>query len=375
MPLKHIDWMLLKAYFKAYLIFLVSLLTLYIVIDLFTHLDDFVQQNSRGGLLVVLQRIGLYYGYRLPQLFDRLCEAISLLAAMFTIVMMQRNSEHLPLLSAGVPTRRIVAPVLASACLMLLLAVANQELLIPRIMDKLTQDRNDPGGSKDVMVRGAYEGSLFHVEGERASRVLDEKTGKRTPTVYNLRCLLFESAAPNQIHITAQRAVYVPGDEPGRGKWELYGCQPRDVAPIDGLLDVVDVGRYTLHVRTVDFDALTRDPRWFNLTSTRRLHEELQRPESSRLAVLAVIFHTRITRPLIGMVLVVLGLSLILRDQTRNIVISAGQCIVLCGLFFATCHGCKMMGDNEYLSPALAAWLPVILFGPLAIVQFDAIQT
>src|SRR5262249_16423979 len=108
MLLKHIDRMLLKEFFKAYFIFLVSLLTLYIVMDRLRHLDDFVNNSNSSGLVTVLKRIGIYYGYRLPQLFDRLCEAISLLAAMFTIVMMMRNNEHLPLLSAGVPTRRIV---------------------------------------------------------------------------------------------------------------------------------------------------------------------------------------------------------------------------------------------------------------------------
>jgi hypothetical protein len=30
---------------------------------------------------------------------------------------------------------------------------------------------------------------------------------------------------------------------------------------------------------------------------------------------------------------------------------------------------------SEFLSPALAAWLLVFLFGPLCLVQFDAIHT
>ena len=33
------------------------------------------------------------------------------------------------------------------------------------------------------------------------------------------------------------------------------------------------------------------------------------------------------------------------------------------------------LGDSEFLSPALAAWLPVLGFGPLAFVLFDAIHT
>lgn len=363
---KQIDWMLLGAYFKAYFIFLVSLLTLYVIIDLFTHLDDFVSQNSRG-LAVVVKRIALYYGYRLPQLFDRLCEAIALLAAMFTVVMMQAHSEHLPLLSAGVPMRRVIAPVLLSACAMLGLAVVNQELIIPRIADKLAFERHDPDGNKDVAVRGGYEPNLIHVEGDRAARHLR--------TVKPFRVLIPETVGGNLLHIVAESAVYTPGDEPGKGKWEMYGCHPRDLSDIPDVLTVADGGRYVLHTRQVDFEALTRDPRWTSLASTQRLYRELQRPESTRLASLAVLFHTRLTRPLLGAVLIVIGLSMILRDQTRNIIISSGQCIILCAVFFGVVYACKMLGDNEFVTPAVAAWLPILLFAPFAVAQFDAIQT
>ena len=102
---------------------------------------------------------------------------------------------------------------------------------------------------------------------------------------------------------------------------------------------------------------------------------ETARPESTRSAPMAVLFHTRLTRPLLGMVLVLLGLSVILRDQNRNVFISAGMCLVLCALFFAACFACRQLGDNEIFSPALAAWLPVIGFGPLAFVMFDAVHT
>ena len=76
-----------------------------------------------------------------------------------------------------------------------------------------------------------------------------------------------------------------------------------------------------------------------------------------------------------GLLLVFMGLSVILRDQNRNVFISTAQCLLLCGLFFGACFACRHLGDNEYLTPALAAWLPVLVFGPLAFVLFDAIHT
>ena len=90
---------------------------------------------------------------------------------------------------------------------------------------------------------------------------------------------------------------------------------------------------------------------------------------------MAVLFHMRLTRPILGMVLVFLGLSVILRDQNRNVIISSGMCLVLCGVFFGINYTCKMLGDNDYLSPALAAWMPVLISGPFCLVMFDAVHT
>src|SRR3954463_16505318 len=162
---RQIDWLLIKDYFRSYLICLVSLLTLYIVVDLFMHLDDFFAGTSRG-LDVVAYRIGAYYAYRIPQLFDRLCDAIALLAGMFTVAMMQRNNEHLPLLSAGVPTQRVVAPILCCAVFMIGMQVANQELVIPRVASKLALDRSDPDGDREILVRSDYEPNGIHLTGD-----------------------------------------------------------------------------------------------------------------------------------------------------------------------------------------------------------------
>jgi lipopolysaccharide export system permease protein len=363
--IKLIDRQMIRGYFKAYFVCLSSLLSLYVVVDLFTHLDDFTHQNR--GLWPVAQRIGTFYGFEIPRIFDRLCEAIVLLAAMFTVAWMQRNNEQVPLLSAGVSTRRIVLPVLLCACFMLSLTILNQEFLLPRIADKLGLERDDPGGVKELPVRHAFESNLIHVTGLKARR-----NGR---VILDFQCYIPESVAGSPIHLSAREAHYIRGPGPRQGAWELTGTEPPDLEGVPGILDFKDFGRYVLHVKDADFDALTRNPNWFLLASTYAIYQELQRPESQRVASMAVLFHTRLTRPILGMLLVFLGLSVILRDQNRNVIISSGLCLVLCGVFFAACYACKMLGDNEYLSPALAAWMPILFFGPHALVLFDAVHT
>ncbi len=367
--IKIIDRQMIQGYFKAYFVCLTSLLSLYVVVDLFNHLDDFTRKNST--FLNVLKHIGSYYGYQITQIFDRLCEAIILLAAMFTVTWMQRCNEQIPLLSAGISTRRIVLPVLICAWSMLSLAVLNQELVIPRIANRLIFDKTDPGGDKELTVKGAYEPNLIHITGEYANR--------RDQVVRNFQCLIPESVANQQIHLTAKEAHYI-NNGPNQKGWELIQTRPADLSEYAAwenakILEVRDVGRYFLHTREVDFDTVTRPNNWFQFASTYRLYEELQKPESTRLAAMAVLFHTRLTRPLLGMLLVFLGLSVILRDQNRNVILSAGSCLMLCGVFFLCSYGCKMLGENDYLTPALAAWLPLLVFGPLALVFFDAVHT
>ena len=367
---KLLDRMLTTSYVKAYIICLVSMLSLYVVVDLFMHLDDFAEKQN--GLVPVLMRIGQFYGIQVTKIFDRLCEAIVLLAAMFTVAWIQRNNEILPLLSAGVSTRRVVRPVLLSACTFLTLGVANQELIIPRVANTLFNQHDDPTGESDVSVQGAREPRGILIEGVTANRA--------TMTVQEFNCIIEERITQgNLLNLHAKQARYIPPEagKPRTGGWLLTGTQPAQLP--DGVhvdaLEVIDDGKYFLKTQDTDFDAVIRSHTWFQYASTARLYRELQRADSSRLASMAVAFHMRLTRPILGLFLVFMGLSVILRDQNRNVFISAGMCLALCAVFFATSFMCKHLGDNEFLTPALAAWMPVLIFGPVSFVLFDAIHT
>ena len=113
--MKILDRMLFFAFLRSYLICLISTLSLYIILDMFNNLDDFGAKAN--NFIDVLKNIFNYYSYRTLEYYDRLCEAIALLAAVFTIAWMQRNNEMLPVLSAGVSTHRLLRPILAGAAL------------------------------------------------------------------------------------------------------------------------------------------------------------------------------------------------------------------------------------------------------------------
>jgi lipopolysaccharide export system permease protein len=365
--LKLLDRQMIRGYLQSYVYCLVGFLTLYVVVDLFTHLDDFLGHGK--PFFQALRHIASYYGIKVFQIFDRLCEAIVLMAAVFTVTWMQRNNEQLPYLSAGVSTHRIIAPVLVCACAMLTLAVVNQEVMLPRFADKLMYDKGDPEGDKSLSARSAFEPNGILLVGSEAVR--------RDYLIRDFRCTLPEQIAGFVVEIQAREARFVPtGPGPRQGYWEMLDTLPADPEPVENYLDVRDVGRCVLYVREVDFNTLTRDTRWYMLAPTVQLLDELQKPEGSEPTAMAVLFQSRIARPFLGVLLVFMGLSVVLMNQNRNLILSTGACLLLCGAFFIVCYACKMLGDKGLISPALSAWLPLLLFGPFALVFFwDMIHT
>jgi lipopolysaccharide export system permease protein len=365
---RHLIW----SYLKAYAVCLVSMMGLFVVVDLFTNLDKFTQNSKGFG--PVMQHIGLVYANKLPQIFNHLCEAIGLLAGMFTVAWMQRNNELLPLLSAGVSTRRVVRPVLISACLVMGFCVLNQEFVLPRVDNYIVENAGDPEGKSELAVNGAFDANGVLFMGQRAIRgeLLVREFFVTLPPKLGRDAL---------VKLEAKEARYVPpGEGPRTGGWMLTGTTTTppdiDVSIAPEILDIISPGRFFLKT-DVDFEKVTRQKNWWLCLSTWDLVRDLGKADAqgSRLASLAVLFHSRLTRPFLAMILVILGLSVILRDQNRNFFISAGLCLGLCALFFFACFFCKYLGEYDHLSPALAAWLPVIVFGPLSLVMFDAVHT
>lgn len=359
-----LDRMYLINYLRSYCIVLGSLLSLYIIVDLFTNLDKF----SGRGFQMMLVYIWKYYSVQTMQIFDRLSEMISLLGAMFTIAWMQRNNELLPQLSAGIPTRRVVRPVLIGAAFTLALGPLNQEFVIPRIAEDLTKPRDDLELDRPTEVKGTYDLAGMHIEGVHGFRK-DQK-------VRFFYVTFPENGPTGMVHLSAMEAWYIqPGASPLSGGWMLYNTAPDTIdEPLPPKLTMIGPGQFFLKT-DINFDTVTRGPNWFQFASTPRLRELLARPDVRRLASVAVVFHMRLTRPIIGGLLVLLGLSIILRDQNKNVFVNAGLCLVMCAMFYAAVFGCKYLGENDFVSPALAAWLPVMLFGPVTVAMFDAMHS
>jgi lipopolysaccharide export system permease protein len=68
----------------------------------------------------------------------------------------------------------------------------------------------------------------------------------------------------------------------------------------------------------------------------------------------------------LDVLLLSLGLPLVLSRYNRNVFFAIGLCVVVVVGFYLVVLGSQYLGSSYLISPALAAWLPLLLFLPLA---------
>lgn len=87
-----------------------------------------------------------------------------------------------------------------------------------------------------------------------------------------------------------------------------------------------------------------------------------------------VAVHVRILQPLLDLTLLLIGLPMIVGGE-RNIFVASGIGFLVVGGVFLVNLGCQTLGAAHLLEPAaLAAWLPLIIFVPVAVLSMRKLK-
>ena len=87
-----------------------------------------------------------------------------------------------------------------------------------------------------------------------------------------------------------------------------------------------------------------------------------------------VAIHARIVNPLLDITLLFLGLPLVVVRESRNVFMAIGMCVGVVSTFLLVVIGFQQLGSAYLLSPALAVWLPLMIFVPLAVWLADSMR-
>lgn len=121
---------------------------------------------------------------------------------------------------------------------------------------------------------------------------------------------------------------------------------------------------------TPDDLVLRRSSRWLDYLSVGQLRRLLDTDTVSDRNAARLMIHARVTEPINNLVMLLLGLPFIL-SRERNLKASATMCLGIVAVFFVCIHLCRYVA----LPPEVQAWLPLLIFGPIAAVMIDSVKT
>jgi lipopolysaccharide export system permease protein len=391
--MKILDRYILVSFLKNYLISFMVLIGLYVVLDMVFNFDELAEyrqqlETSAGGgvgsVISLLQAIGSYYFFQCFRIFTHLAGIIPIVAAAFTLIRFTRFNELTAQLAAGIPLLRMALPITIAALVLSVLLVADQELIIPQIIPKLTRshDKLNVAGGKTFAVHamqddanGLLNVGRYHPEAEEGHPWMEE-----------VDVVEVDDNFIPVAHLRAKRGDW----DPHAKQWRLTdGVRTTNLAPAASavaagaktrgvLTEVAAAYRSSI---TPDEIALYQSGEYVELLPTSRITQLLERPKSYGAVDLQRVKHSRITTCIMNFVLVLLTIACVMTREPGRIKQGIAACVAICGAalgtIFLTYHlagtppGGPQWADRW---PAIMSWMPIFIFGPVAVWLLDRVH-
>ena len=349
---------------------------LFVIIDAFTNLEEFLDIGRRnGGQGSVQSAIFGYYGPRVLQFFDRTAPMIALVAAIFTLAMMQRANEITAIAAGGISKRRIAKPIFLATLAIIVLSVVNREVLIPNYRSQLAMNAQDMSAGKGR----SFGQTVDHATG---IAIRGKEVMPIDQTIEAPEFTLPADLATHGNRITADDGEYLAGDEnhpPGYllNQVESSEGTPSSVAA-DGRTIVFQPSDYdwlgpeqVFVASEVDTLRLAFPKELSRYASLSEMVRNSRNPTSSWSNQHRVDIHWRIVQPFFDMTILLIGLPLVISRGERNLFLAAGICLVVVMMMVLVVIASQSMGASRIVTPpALAAWIPIIVFVPFAAVTY-----
>lgn len=372
-----IDRYILGLYMKALALTLMVLGGMYVFVDMIGNFEELYGYAKEGPFGTFPALLLEYYGPRVLWVFDRTAGMMAMAAALFAITWLMRTQELTAILAAGVRPSRVIRPIVLATMAVAALGAANREIWLPQFRSQLARNAQDWRGEKTKNCTPQFDPrSDVLLSGKRAigkDRRIEEP---------QFRLLSQEFAAefaPWGRQISAESAWYLPFDKGRPAGYLLTGV--KQPANLTSLASLVLHGEAVLLspndtpwlkpdecfvVSVVSFEQFSLGNSWRQNLSTTELVAGLKNKSLQSGADILVTLHSRFVQPVLDFTLVFLGVPLVLSRGNRNIFVAGAICLGLMATFFVVSLVCQGLGNNYLLEPTLAAWLPVLIFAPLA---------
>jgi len=367
--MKILDRYIAKSFLVGYAISFFVLIGLRIIIDLFVNLDEFAEHADLGTWAVVCN-IFTFYALNTTLYFRDIAGVIIVVAAAFSLGKMVRANELVAIIASGVSAQRIVGPILVLSVFFTVLSVADQELLIPAIGDKLVRRQDDIPGRESFSVWFITDGNGSLICSQR----YDVKTSTlQRPTIITRK----RTDRPGIWEVTGRISADSARFNEATGDWDFANGLFMSTDPVRSARGPEPIRSYHAPDLLPKDIPVRRNAGYNGLLSSWQLAAlARQQTKLKDVAELCSEKHFRITDPIIQITMLLVSLPVLICRDPKAMKSAIIVSFALTSACFVATFVCKMLATEVvWIMPELWAWLPLFIFLTIAIIELDSMKT
>jgi lipopolysaccharide export system permease protein len=352
--MKKLDWYLIRKFLGTFVYSMILIILIVIVFDVSEKISDFIERKAPLNAIIFD-----YYVNFIPFFVNMFSALFTFIAVVFFTSRMAANSEFIAILSSGISFWRFLIPYLICAVLIGVANVYLSNVTIPKVNEPRYAFEEkyvwSPFFNRDRNVHLQYDStSFYYVETFDASF----NTGYR---------FTLEEISPEEGLLKKTSAESIRFDST-QNAWILYNFHIRI---LDSLGEKIEHGyerNLELPIRPDDF---TRTRSEVSMMTHRELKAFIEREQlrgSSRINEYKYDSMVRFSHPFAALVLTLIGVSISSRRVRGGTGFHLAMGLLVTFSFILFLQVSRVFATFGSLPVWQAAWLPIFLFGLIALI-------
>ncbi len=367
---------ILKTYLYMNAVCLLAFVGLFVVMDLFDNADDFFSNVPELGYVGVLKKMLIYYAYQALVVFDLTAVPLISISIIIVLITLQRRQQLKPLMAAGIPTYRFLAPPLVIGALFIIgLKNVNRDLILENYAHQMHETRGADKATKHDIDPAYDHKSLIYIDGT----ALFPKENRIEMATF----ILPQPGVVDEITtITAEQAIYRRSNGQQPAGWYLSNTS-HDAEQ----LSLTSFGESLIHETTIKGglfiqssigpDLLYKGKNGTAYLSSSSLIRRIRNSvlDTMTLRQLQFEFHSRLMEPFLCASAVFLTLPLVLKRDSRGLIMNTFYASMMLGGVYLIAMGSRFLATSGVVHMHAAVWIPVFVSLSVAAWSSPRIET
>ncbi|MBE6231428.1 MAG: LptF/LptG family permease [Bacteroidales bacterium] len=349
---RKLDVYIVKKFITTFFVALILIIGIVIIFDISEKIDDFVSKEAPLKAIIFD-----YYVNFVPYFMNMFSPLFVFITVIFFTSKMASDSEIVAILSCGISFHRMMVPYIFSATLIAALSLCLNLFVIPEANKTRLDFEN-----QYIKTRYKSVGRNVHYQISPGEFVFAESFSSWNNTAYRFT---LEKIEDNVLvsKISAESAVY----DTTSGRWKLKKYFIRDYK--EDLSDAVRSGRQLdtlIDLSPKDFYLTEKTVETLTYNELNQLIDTQNMRGDANVKFALIEKNTRFALPFSAFILTIMGVALSSKKRRGGIGWNIGIGIALAFTYILFLRFSQMFVHTGALPPAIALWLPNVVFAIIA---------